>query len=264
MIDIIIPIYNSRKTLERTLDSIIKQTIKDKINVILVDDNSIDNYVSLIDKYTKLIKIKYIKHHKNLGAGKTRQTGLDNSNSEYIMFLDSDDIFYSTKAVELLYKKIILGYDYVDSMVYDELKKICYKSDSDLHGKIYRRKFIIDKKIKFNETRYHEDNAFNNIVLINKPKKSSIKEISYIYCNNQLSLTKINKYNEWEQLEVYIYNMKYVMDCVKDNNCSIELINKYLDNKYNYLNNLVKKFNDKQIEQVNKWLTKYGFKEINL
>lgn len=263
MIDIIIPIYNSIKTLENTLNSIIKQTIKDKINVMLVDDNSTDNYSNIINKYSKLININYIKLNKNLGAGITRQAGLDNSDNEYIIFLDSDDLFYSTQSVQLLYNEIILGYDYVDSMVFDENKKINYKNDGDLHGKIYRRKFIKNHNIKFNETRYHEDNAFNSIVLINNPKKSSINEITYVYSDNKLSLTKADENKEWERLEVYIYNMKYVIGYAKDNDCSLERINEYLNKKYNYLNRIAKNLNDNDIIQLNDWLTKYGFKKIS-
>lgn len=261
MIDIIIPIYNSKKTLEKTLDSIYNQTIKEKINVIIVDDHSKDDYANIINKYSNL-NIKYIKHSENKGAGISRQTGLNNSNGKYIIFLDSDDLFYTKDSVQLLYNEIELGYDYVDSVVYDEYSNINYYSDSDLHGKIYLRKFIEDKNIQFNATRYHEDNAFNNIVLINNPLKSKLTKTTYIYSYNNLSLTQLKSNKELENIETYIYNMNYVIDNAKNNNCLEELITKYLTAKYNYLNNLIKKLNYTEKNKINDLLIKYGFDKI--
>ena len=64
MIDVIIPCYNAHKTLSRTLDSIVKQTIKDQLNVLLVDDCSEENYNSFVDEYKDKIKISILRLKK--------------------------------------------------------------------------------------------------------------------------------------------------------------------------------------------------------
>ena len=90
MIDIIIPIYNARKTLELTLMSIKLQTIINKINIYLIDDNSSEDYKDILNKY-KDMNIIYIKLDKNNGPAVARQKGIEMSSSKYIMFIDADD-----------------------------------------------------------------------------------------------------------------------------------------------------------------------------
>ena len=94
MIDVIIPAYNAHNTIEKTLDSILHQTISNMLNVYVVNDCSDKNYDEIIKKYKKDINIKEIKISKNGGPGVARQKGIDLSNGKYILFIDSDDIFY--------------------------------------------------------------------------------------------------------------------------------------------------------------------------
>ena len=111
MIDIIIPCYNAHDTVEKTLQSIVFQTIKDKIKVYLVDDASDKPYDYLIDRYNKYFKINIIKLDKNVGAGLAREEALKRTKSKYVMFLDSDDYLYTYNALEILYEEIDKGYD---------------------------------------------------------------------------------------------------------------------------------------------------------
>lgn len=254
MIDIIIPMYNCIDTIESTLLSISTQIIKNKLNVILVDDCSNQSYENIIEKFRPILSIKYIKHDKNMGAGVSRQTGVDNSNSEYIIFMDSDDLFYTATSTQELYDNICLGYDYVESLVYNEQTNDKYSSTSDLHGKIYKREFIEKNNIKFNNTRYHEDNSFNNIIIMNNPNKKSIDIETYIYCNNNKSLTKNINEENLDNLELYIENIKYVID--NTSHCSKNLIDNYLNTKVIYLNNIIK---NKQLDtlDIKKLLNKY-------
>ena len=91
---IIIPIYNSEPFLKRCLDSVMAQTFED-FQVICIDDGSTDNSFNILTKYQ--LKDKRIKviSQKNSGQGSARNKGieyiLNNSMSEYIYFLDSDD-----------------------------------------------------------------------------------------------------------------------------------------------------------------------------
>lgn len=89
-LSIIIPIFNSEKTIQRCLDSVIVQTYSN-YEVILVDDGSTDASSEICQKYQKNYhQITYynIGHH---GVSYCRNYGIDKSSGEYIAFVDSDD-----------------------------------------------------------------------------------------------------------------------------------------------------------------------------
>jgi glycosyltransferase involved in cell wall biosynthesis len=99
-ISVVIPVYNSNKTIIRAIDSIINQTILPK-EIIIVDDKSTDNTIEIINSYinknNKDITIRLISLKENSGPSKARNTGWNNSESEYIAFLDSDDSWHPQK-----------------------------------------------------------------------------------------------------------------------------------------------------------------------
>jgi glycosyltransferase involved in cell wall biosynthesis len=140
MIDIIIPCYNAHSTIEKTLNSIIVQSIKEKAKVLLVDDASDKGYESVVSKYKEYIDISLLILKDNVGPGLAREKGIQHTKSKYIMFIDSDDLLMNVYSLELLYKNIEEGYDYVITEHYNEKTGVVYVNSGDLHGKIYRRK----------------------------------------------------------------------------------------------------------------------------
>ena len=91
-ISIIIPVYNKKNYILRILRSIQNQSLKD-IEIIFTDDNSTDNGVSLLEKYQKEDpRIKLLKHNKNQGTLINRNEGAKNSQGEYLLFIDTDDL----------------------------------------------------------------------------------------------------------------------------------------------------------------------------
>jgi teichuronic acid biosynthesis glycosyltransferase TuaG len=100
MINIIIPAYNAHLTIERAIMSIVSQTVKDLISIIIVNDGSKRDYSFLVKKYSPEIKIKEIKNELNLGVGITRQKGIDEVDQPYFAFMDSDDNYINNKIVE--------------------------------------------------------------------------------------------------------------------------------------------------------------------
>lgn len=89
-VSIIVPVYNSERFIKKCIDSVLNQTYKN-IELILVDDCSPDNSPMLCDEYAKEDQRVRVIHQKNSGAGVARKTGLNESNGEYVMFVDSDD-----------------------------------------------------------------------------------------------------------------------------------------------------------------------------
>lgn len=89
-ISIIIPIYNIELYVGRCLDSLIHQSYKN-IEIIVVDDGSVDASGRIADEYAKKdLRIKVL-HQKNGGVSSARNTGINNATGEYIMFVDGDD-----------------------------------------------------------------------------------------------------------------------------------------------------------------------------
>lgn len=91
-VSIIVPCWGVEKYLDRCVNSLVNQTLRD-IEIILVDDESPDQVPEMCDAWAeKDNRIKVI-HKKNGGLGYARNTGLDNASGEYVMFLDSDDTY---------------------------------------------------------------------------------------------------------------------------------------------------------------------------
>lgn len=89
-ISIIVPIFNSKKYLDRCIQSIINQTYKE-IEIVLVNDGSEDNSLEICSQYMKKDNRIKIVSQKNCGLSSARNTGLKNATGNYIMFVDSDD-----------------------------------------------------------------------------------------------------------------------------------------------------------------------------
>ena len=105
-IDIIMPVYKAKKTIKRTLESIMYQINSEKFNIYLVNDCDNEDYSEIINIFKPYLNIKELKMAKNGGPGLARQHGVDNSNGEYIVFIDADDYFYGPEAIIKMYDKM--------------------------------------------------------------------------------------------------------------------------------------------------------------
>lgn len=129
---VITPSYNRGATIERAINSVLNQTYQE-FEIIIVDDGSTDNTISILKKYTYDSRIKIIEVKKNGGVNIARNIGLNNvSNStDWITFLDSDDEF-----------------------LFDALENI--KSTIERNSQINYFRFPI---------KYSDGNSYNNTVL---------------------------------------------------------------------------------------------------
>lgn len=91
-LSIIVPVYNAEKYLNKCLESLVNQTVND-YEIILVDDKSTDNSLSILENYQEKYpdKIHIIQNNVNSGTGATRNIGLYNATGDYIGFVDGDD-----------------------------------------------------------------------------------------------------------------------------------------------------------------------------
>ena len=111
-VSIIVPIYNVEMYIEKCLETLVNQTLKD-IEIILVNDGSKDGSAEIAKKYLEKYPEKIIYLEKeNGGLSDSRNYGLPHAKGEYIAFLDSDD--------------------YVEKNMYEEMYKLAKKENSDM------------------------------------------------------------------------------------------------------------------------------------
>lgn len=89
-VSIIVPIYNTEAYLEKCLDSLIGQTLKD-IEIICINDGSTDNSAQILQNYSFRDKRIRVIEQKHLKQGAARNNGFKAASGEYIGYVDSDD-----------------------------------------------------------------------------------------------------------------------------------------------------------------------------
>ena len=104
-VSIIIPIYNVEKYLDKCVQSLINQTLKE-IEIILVDDGSPDRCPMMCEEYVKQDHRIKIIHKPNGGLSSARNAGLELVTGEYFMFVDSDD-WLDAETCEVSYNYVI-------------------------------------------------------------------------------------------------------------------------------------------------------------
>ena len=100
LVSIIMPYFNKKKYVRYSVLSVLNQTFKN-FELIIVYDNKTNNELKFINKIKKLDKrIKVIKNKANIGAGLSRNVGIDHAKGVYLAFLDADDLWHKNKLFE--------------------------------------------------------------------------------------------------------------------------------------------------------------------
>lgn len=207
-LEIIIPQYKeSEKIVSNLLNSIGRQKRVnfDEILITIINDKS---DVLLSDKFLKSYKnlnIKYLINEKNVGAGMTRQAGLNYSKAKYITFVDSDDELYSDNSLAPIISMLKESKPNIlcSSMIQENEKNnkivqsvVSFSELRTLHGVFIKRKYLVENDIRFLDgLRYFEDTYFITILTSKLDFKLS-NNITYVWKYNDESLTmKKNKYD---------------------------------------------------------------------
>lgn len=173
-LQILIPQYKeTEEVIKPLLDSIeIQQNVdlKNDIGVIIVNDGT-DVHLSdeFLSRYTYPIEY-HLNEHKGVSA--TRNACLDHATAEYVMFCDADDMFYNACGLYIVFREMENGgFESMSSVFVEESRDpktkiplyINREMDSTfVHGKIHNRKFLLDNKIRWDDSlTIHEDSYFN-------------------------------------------------------------------------------------------------------
>lgn len=91
LVSVVIPVHDAAEYISDTLSSILSQSLQD-IEVIIIDDNSADDTLKLLQSFAANdSRIRLLNNSQNIGAGASRNMGLKIASGEYIIFLDDDD-----------------------------------------------------------------------------------------------------------------------------------------------------------------------------
>lgn len=263
LFSLIIPMKNADKYITKALDSIADQQFRD-IQVIVVDDNSDETDISkyLVNSWKSKhpdINLQLLQTTKEQGGpGGARNIGLDNSNGEYILFLDADDVL-NENALNSIKKSIdenpntdmfVLGYQLTrrDSYENDKATYKCpagkvqesrlFQIGANTAGAIWntctKRKLFGEKddkyKIRFKPNCKFEDLPSKvNLFVRNKKKIKAIPTITHTqYSRPNTSITGTLLFNDMKRLA----EAHYEISNIKDKESNIDLRDKmYIDTR---------------------------------
>lgn len=259
MVSIIVPIYNSEKTIKKCLDSILNQTYKN-IEVICVNDGSTDNSLEVLNEYLKKDNRIKIITKENGGVSSARNIGIENANGDYISFADSDDWLELNMIEELVNTIINKEVDVVRCNYYIDQNKKNPSFDIEMNNKKIKDEKIIKciEKIIKNEINAYvhclivkkelalKTNLFDEEIVLMEDTLFYIDLFSkcqsiyfldknlYHYCTNFNSCTK-NKENFVRNIyNIVLVNKKMKKLCLK-NNISIKKINEKIDKAHSII-----------------------------
>lgn len=227
-ISIIMPVYNAEQYLEKSIGSVLKQSIGD-FELILVNDGSKDNSLLICQEYAaKDCRINVI-NQDNEGVSSARNAGLQNSTGEYITFLDADDWLSDLYLEELLTSMEAYAADCVCAghcivKKWGRRQEVRYTehvySSEDLvkefphffrtvatapWGKLYKKSIIDQFSIKFPKgIPYGEDTIFNFAYYAKCNKVVTSKNVIYMYNFTNMNSAMQKTYDDFS---TYIYEI---------------------------------------------------------
>lgn len=232
MIDVIIPAYNAHGTIGKTLASIAMQTNLKNISVTIVDDCSPNGgYKEFVERFSPMMEIQDVRTDVNGGPGAARQKGLDETDGDFVTFIDADDTFLAANSLAMLEKEIVYGdLDMVGGHFLEELEDGRFVTHGDnfvwMFGKMYRRNFLDRFLIRFGDTRANEDTGFNMLVKSLTRHYKFIPQTVYLWHFRSDSITRIDNgvYAHATGHQGYIENMTWAISEMCRRNLNKELI----------------------------------------
>ena len=174
-VSIVIPVYNAEKVIERCLDSLRRQTLKD-IEIIAVNDGSTDGTAEILARYAAHDARIRVIHQKNAYIGAARNRGLKAARGEYVGFVDSDD-FVSSDYYESLYRAAktensnLAIIDKIEIVLADndfllpQTVKSVRNFEKYVWNKLYKRDFLMENHIHFTTYRTIYEDSFFAVLL---------------------------------------------------------------------------------------------------
>lgn len=201
-ISVIVPVYNVESYISDCIDSLAYQTCND-FEIVFVDDCGNDNSISIIKKNLHRFSNASIYHRKqNGGLSAARNSGIQASNGDYLLFVDSDD-YLTNNAISLFYESLSKGdfdvivsaytkipenisyHNSVSDTIYgnDKIRNVYYNNKIVVPAwnKLVKKDFLVDNGLFFMEGIIHEDVLWSFMIMTKADSLFSIPEPTYMY-----------------------------------------------------------------------------------
>jgi glycosyltransferase involved in cell wall biosynthesis len=251
-ISVILPIFNAEKYLYESISSLLNQTFSE-VEIICVNDCSTDNSIKILNEFSAMdSRIKILNNTNNSGAGYSRNKGIEVAEGEYVLVLDADDIF-DERLIELTYNECkeknldVVLFDYYKydnqtsaviecsmpiSFASKIFSKVANQEDIGEYSfqlclaapwvKMYRRQFLMDNNILFQNLKSSNDAYFGRMVMLTAERIGYLNKTLIKYrVNNELQTSNNNQdgpvnlakaliaiHNEMCRTDIYIKNRK--------------------------------------------------------
>lgn len=232
MISVVVPIYNAEKYLRQSIESVLKQSYKE-FELVLVNDGSTDKSLDICWMFQKNDKRIKVINQSNQGLSAARNIGIENSDGEYLFFLDADDLI-DKFALETMYSLVQKSGDCIVVSNYSKFKgeEICFDkrqnySVIEYTHKSYMKEIYLLKKntyacftliprtvmadVRFPCGKYFEDMATMYKVFLNAKKIIYVDKVLAWYRQHEESI--IATMNE-KKAKDYIEASEAMCECV--------------------------------------------------
>lgn len=205
---IIVPVYNVEKYLEECVQSVLRQNFS-SLEIILVDDGSTDRSGEICDELGAKSDGITVIHQENAGLSAARNTGIRNSQGEYLVFLDSDDLLYKNSLSNLFSviqkqgfpdfvisrRCTLKGHDIIPCQYYFQKEEMSYKDSCSIYQSLHkypdcwlgvwifsvRRAYCLENSLFFYDGILHEDEEWVPRLFFQTDRIGFNNEI--LYCN---------------------------------------------------------------------------------
>lgn len=226
-VSVILPVYNGAAYIRQCLDSLLAQSLKE-IEIICINDGSTDDTLAILKEYSKRDARIRIIDQENAGAGAARNKGIEIAEGKYLSFLDADDYFDRDMLKSAYQRSIVTGSDICiyKAYLYDEptgtktqntfsvrqqeLPKrevfsridMKYSIFHSLMGwawdKLYKRSFVLNNDLRFQEQRTTNDMCFVFTSLFKASKITILDKYLYYQRRNNPSSLSNTRELSWE------------------------------------------------------------------
>ena len=206
IVNIIMPYYKKSEFINESINSILNQTYQ-KFEIIIIDDELSENSSRILKNIQCLdARIKVYKNRENLGAGRSRNYGINLCSGEYIAFCDCDDLWKSEKLEKQLkfMKEFNLSFSFTSYEIINDkslkiglreaqeelsFKQLRNSCDIGLSTVVIRKDIFKNDKLRFGKTKTKEDFILWLLLAKNGVKISGLKEYLASWRKNSGSLS---------------------------------------------------------------------------
>lgn len=205
IITVVIPVYNCERYVARVIKSVLGQPCGDRAEILVVDDGSTDKSGEVCDRIASENSNVYVIHKENGGVSTARNLGIEKATGEYIAFLDSDDWwepgFLNQMQIEEFANREADVYEFsfrnVDTYIklefIHEIKNEEHTYDTHGFGRYdwsspnafcYRRKFLLNYKLRYPLAKSGEDGPFVEMALFYANTFKQLNRVMFSYWEN--------------------------------------------------------------------------------